>query len=138
MNVNKEVLIKHSMKMKKYLFLFSLFLFSSIFSFSQEKESNLQLLKLYSESELNEMIQKSPEKYKALVYGLENATYITDFPKGKEVEKSISLPSGEFNYIDLGLKIKNTNQYFKVTGTNKILVVKSFYVLENEIKTKKS
>jgi len=35
------------------------------------------------------------------------------------------------------LKIENQNQYFRIEGTDKMMVVKSNYVLKNEIENKK-
>jgi len=130
------VIIKHIELMKKnLLLLFSLFLVSQI-GFSQEKEINPQLLSVYTETELNQMIQNDHDKYDLLVYAIDNGIYTTTYPKGKKVENSISVPVGDFNFLDLNLKIQETNQYFRINGIEKVVVVKSFFVLNNEIKTK--
>ena len=123
---------------KNLILLFSLFLVSQI-GFSQEKEINPQLLSVYTETELNQMIQNNPEKYDLLIYAIDNAIYTADYPTEKKVDisKEISIPQDEYTYLDLGIKIEDLNQFYKIKGTNKILVVKSFYVLNNEIKMKR-
>jgi len=125
--------------MKKNIILLVSLLFISLLGFSQEKEINQQLLKVYSEIELNQMIQDAPEKYDLLIYAVDHGTYTAPFPtqKKENIIKEISVPQGEYSYLDLGIRIQDLNQYFKIKGTDRILVVKSFYVLNNEIKTKK-
>ena len=74
------------------------------------------------------------------VYAVDKACYVSDLPKGKEakldgaINVDISKP---LNFIDLGLDIKSVNQYFKINGTDKMLVVKSEFVLNNELKNNK-
>jgi hypothetical protein len=107
-------------------------------AFSQEIDPRLS--KKYSQEEIQLMIKENPTDYQLLVYALDNACYITDMPSGKdeELDGSVSLDlSKEFTYLDLGLEIKNSNQYLRINGTNKMLVVKSEWVLNNELKTKK-
>jgi hypothetical protein len=53
-----------------------------------------------------------------------------DFPE-IEVKKQV------VNFTDLGLKIEDFTQYFIVKNQNKLLVVKSSYILDLEIKNKK-
>lgn len=103
---------------------------------SAQQDVEQELLQSYTKSELNSIKKDQPERYRALVYGVNNALDIVDFPKGKEskTDGNIDLPSGDYSFCDLGLKIKESNQYFKINGTNKLLVVKSFYLLENELK----
>ena len=136
-NVRFKVDAKLKRMKKKIILLFSLFLVSQI-GFSQEKEINPQLLKVYSENELNQIVQESPEKYDLLVYAIDHAIYTADFPTEKKdnISKEIEVPLGDYTYLDLGIKIENLNQFYRIKGTNKILVVKSFYVLNNEIITK--
>ncbi len=138
MSVLKEHVKLYTRLMKKILFLlFSIFFVGQI-CFSQETELNSELLSVYSETELNQIISEKPEQYQILIYAIDNGVYLADFPKGKKerVEQKIEVPSGDFNFLDLGLKIKEKNQYFMVIGSDKILVVKSFFVLEQELKSK--
>lgn len=105
----------------------------SLLSLSQEVDS--RLLSRYSSQELSELVKENPEEYKFLVYALDNAVYMTDVPKGKSVDfQTIDIANKELNFLDLGLTIKNENQYFKVEGQDKLLVVKSRLVLNHENK----
>jgi hypothetical protein len=75
-----------------------------------------------------------------LVYALDHAYYITVRPSGKTegIEQERALVIGnDSNFISLGLDILNRNQYIPLSGTDKMLVVKSEWVLMNELKTKK-
>jgi len=119
--------------MKNYVVL-TLFLFSSCIAFSQKYSSELE--KSYSKKELKSM---STEELVLLSYALENAVYITEIPSKNAMElKTIAAPLTIVKFTDAGLKIENQNQYFKIEGTDKMMVVKSNYVLQNELKTKKN
>jgi len=122
----------------KHFFILSLALVMNSQAFSQEIDSRLS--KKYTQQELLNMKENSPSEYNFLVYALDNACYVTDLPTGKEdaLDGSISVDlSKEFTFLDLDLQIKNSNQYLKINGTNKMLVVKSEWVLNNELNTKK-
>lgn len=81
----------------------------------------------------------STEELNLLNYALENAVYITEIPSKNAIElKTISVPLTILKFTDTGLKIENQNQYFRIEGTDKMMVVKSNYVLQNELKTKKN
>lgn len=116
----------------KILFLFAFFFATA--GFSQEVDS--RLLKVYSVEELNEIRSNSLENYNALVYGLEHGIEVIDLPSEKPnpSKRTITVPNGEYNYADLGLKIESQNQYFQIQGTNKIILLKSFWVLNYEQK----
>lgn len=132
--IEVNIILKY---MKKLALTFSLLVFS-VAGYSQQMDQ--RLLEVYSEQELTEIKTKDIGFFNALVYGLENGTYITDMPQGKELEniKSIKLPKGNYTYASLGLRIsEESNQYIKIEGTNKLLVVKSAIVLKNELKYKK-
>lgn len=68
-----------------------------------------------------------------LDYGIQYAIYYADLPSDKNIQLKMIDETQTVNYTDLGLKITNENQYFRVKGSNKILVVKSLYVLKNEL-----
>lgn len=109
---------------------FSLVLMGSAFS----QEIDQRLLQRYSQSELETMISSDPEKYKVLEYALDNAIYIIDEPKVKKLDcSSINIEGKDLNIIDLGIEIADQNQYFKIEGQEKLLVVKSNWVLNNEM-----
>ena len=123
--------------MKKLILLFLFFTFFSKISFSQMVDQRLE--KKYSNKEINQ-IKDDLGHYHFLVYALDNACYTIDQPKGKDLSEftEISLDiKSPLNFLDLGLEIKDQNQYFIIKGTNKLLVVKSNWVLNHELKTKK-
>ena len=124
--------------MKKSIFLFLFFTFLSHISFSQKVDQRLE--KKYSKNEITQIIKDDPGHYHFLVYALDNACYTIDQPKGKDLSEftEISLDiKSPLNFLDLGLEIKDQNQYFIIKGTNKLLVVKSNWVINHELKTKK-
>ncbi len=126
----------HTMKKLSLLFLFFT-LFSNGF-FAQKMDHRLE--KKYSKIEINQMMKDDPTHYNLLVYALDNACYIIDQPQDKSVSEfpSISIDdSKQLNFLSLGLEIKDQNQYFQIKGTNKLLVVKSRWVLNHEINSKK-
>lgn len=99
------------------------------------QEIDQRLLERYTTAEINEIQNNSPEKYNMLVYALDHACYIADLPEGKQADlKTIQLSSlQDLNYISLGLEIEASNQYYRIQGENKMLVVKSTWVLNNEL-----
>ena len=110
----------------------TLFVLISTISYGQNFDK--RLLTNYSQQELSEF---SPTKLEMLEYALDHATYITDLPKSKEIDLiEIDLKNGG-SFSDLNIKIIDKNQYFKVKGEEKMLVVKSEWVLLNEMQNKK-
>lgn len=111
--------------MKKYILISALLGFGSV-GFSQTSSGTP------AQVELTEAIR---------IYARTNGTYITSIP----AEKATSFtPDGEItqekaNLVDpfaMGLSVIDRNQYFKITGTDRFLVVKSLFVLDNELKNK--
>ncbi len=99
---------------------------------AQEKE----LLKVYAKSELSEL-KKDGDKYAVLCYAIDHAIYIIDAPKDKDVSAfpEIVINKDELpTFTDLTIKISDRSQYFRVAGQNKLLIVKSMYVLQLEMK----
>lgn len=112
----------------------SLFLFLTISGLAICQDGrDAQLLKAYSQLELSELKLNSPDKYELLYLGLDNALEILDMPKEKKSKMNgeISLPSGDYTFASLGLKIGESNQYYQISGTDKMLLVKSFFILKN-------
>jgi len=111
-----------------------LFTFLSLYFISHAQKHNEELLKSYSKTELSNF---DNETIKILEYGISNAVYLTTIPLGKEIQlPEINISNNSVKFTDLGLKIMNENQYFRVKNTNNMLVVKSLYVLKNELKNK--
>ena len=103
---------------------------------SQQIDS--RLLQRYSETQLENIRLEQPEEYALLNYALDNAVYFSEIPDEKKVDlPEVSLPNTEPTFIDLGLEIKDENQYFVVSGQNKMLIVKSRWVLNHEMNLKK-
>lgn len=108
-----------------------LFLTISGIVFCQDANEQ-ELLKSYSQAELSEIKKTNQNNYDLLSFALENALEVMELPTGKSAKISgeIKLPTAEDTFASLGLKISESNQYFKITGTNKMLLVKSFYTLK--------
>lgn len=119
--------------MKNYslLLLLILFLNNNLSAQDYKKE----LLKSYTTQELNGFPKS---KITSLEYALENSCYFTPLPEGKAMDfPEIEVKKQVVNFTDFGLKIEDFTQYFIVKNQNKLLVVKSSYILDLEIKNKK-
>lgn len=112
--------------MKSFLLIAIIFIAS--FGFSQSSHDN-RLLEKYSEKELTELKTEQPEEYQILVNALERGIFIGEIPtqKGKDIQFDGELdidPSAEHTFLSLGIKLKENNyQYFRITGTNKMVGV---------------
>lgn len=97
-----------------------------------------RLLSKYSQDELISIMENSPEEYQMLKYALDNAMYVAPYTnvKGQTLETiavdSDNLPS----FAELNLDIKSVNQYYRIQGEDKVLVVKSTWVLNHEMDKK--
>tara|TARA_R110001599_G_scaffold301447_1_gene507053 strand:- start:71 stop:436 length:366 start_codon:yes stop_codon:yes gene_type:complete len=111
-------------------------LFLSSVAWSQEKIDK-RLLSRYSAIELNALESTSPDELKLLTYALDNGIYVANYSSEKgETFPVIDRPRKNQTYVDLNLEILDHNQYFKIKGEDKLLVVKSKVVLMNELKIK--
>jgi hypothetical protein len=124
--------------------LFISFLLLSFFQVSYSQKIDSRLLKNYSEAYLSELIANDTQEYNLLVYAIDNACYLTQAPasKSSEFTKTIawtldSTPTFLDLNLQYGIVLENFNQYIQLEGTDKMLVVKSRIVLENELNTKK-
>ena len=114
-------------------FAFSMLLFGSVFS----QDIDTRLLEKYSENEITEMQSNSPQEFELLNYALDNAIFYADYPEEKGgTFQSIVEPESGATFLSLGLEIKDQNQYFRIEGSRKLLVVKSISVLTYEMKNK--
>ncbi len=118
----------------KYIVLFLLFF--SAFGFSSfAQKYNPELLKSYSKKELQSIDAESIE---VLNFAVENATYFTPITENKNDQlQEIDLSNQQVKFTDLGLKILDKTQYFRVKGTNQMLVVKSVNILKLQMKKSK-
>lgn len=112
-------------------------LFFFTVQFAQAQQFNPILLKSYSKTELTKIEQENPNQLKVLDYAIANACHYINKPEGKNVEYPvINTKNQSTNFTELGLKITDRTQYFTSKENGKLLVVKSLYVLELEMKNK--
>jgi len=124
-----------------------LFTCLSLFSWSQSSSIDNQLSKSYSKDEIAQF--RDENSLPLYAYAIEHACYLIDAPQGKDVAnfKSIQLSKNPavpmeisnepIVFTDFGLQILDQTQYFLVTNTNKILVVKSKNILQLEMQNHK-
>ncbi len=121
--------------MKKKLFSFLLFFLTV--QFAQAQKFNSELLKSYSQSEIVKIEQENPNQLKVLEYAINHACYYINKPESKNSEYPvINTKNHSTNFAELELKITDRTQYFIAKESGKLLVVKSLYVLELEMKNK--
>nr|WP_294858447.1 hypothetical protein [uncultured Fluviicola sp.] len=73
-------------------------------------------------------------------YAATKGTYVIARPDGKELTPDGEISREKAKLVDpsaMGIKIIDKTQYFSITGTNDLLVVKSTWILDNEMKTAK-
>jgi hypothetical protein len=96
-----------------------------------------RLLNAYSTEELASISQEKPELLNILNYALDNACYFTEaIGKDFSVFPAIDLTDSKKVpcFAELGIKIiEDKSQFFRINGTNKVLVVKSGIVLKYEL-----
>jgi len=108
-------------------------LFCLQFLNAQKNQDQSELLKSYTIDELEEIKTSNPENYNALIYALDNGMYLGRFDDNKH--EGLSILEGfdkQKNFTDYRLKIENTNQYFYCPAINRVMVLKSFWVLKTE------
>jgi hypothetical protein len=122
----------------KTTFILLLSILISSISFSQEFDKRLE--KAYTSSQLTTMQKENPAQLNMLNYALDNALYVIDMPKEKmsEIQKTITYDlKKKATFLELGLTIQKENQYFKINGLDKVLVVKSEWMLLNELNSRR-
>jgi hypothetical protein len=98
------------------------------------------LAKSYSKTELQSFEQDGQGTINVLNYAVDQACYTILIPQGKDVDQfpTITLKSKkDIRFTDYQLQIKDRTQYFKIEGSNELLVVKSINVLRLEMQNKK-
>ena len=97
--------------------------------------SQSALLDSYTQSELDELKQVNIADYELLSYAIENALEFGEYfdSKHSNLEHVNNDISPEIvSFTDFGFKIKDQNQYYFWEDQQKIIIVKSFWVLRNE------
>ena len=98
------------------------------------------LLKSYSKTELQSFEQDGQGAINVLNYAVDHACYTVMIPEGKDISQfsTINLKSKkDIRFTDYQLQIKDRTQYFKIDGSNELLVVKSINVLKLEMQNRK-
>ncbi|MBP6091144.1 MAG: hypothetical protein KA521_07815 [Crocinitomicaceae bacterium] len=107
-------------------------------SFSQDFDKRLE--KTYSKSQLITMKNENLAQFNMLNYALDNALYVIEMPveKMSQIQGTIAYDQkNKATFLELGLTITKENQYFKIKDTNKVLVVKSEWLLMNELNSRR-
>lgn len=110
-------------------------------SFSiQAQDIDSRLLVKYSKTELVKMQKENSTKYDLLVYSLDNALYIANYSDEKgENDGTIAMPDMNKTYLELGFTLNEVdNQFYKISGSGKGLMVLSWKALELQMKREKS
>jgi hypothetical protein len=94
--------------------------------YAQTYDSRLE--PYYTKDEIQTMIREDVATYKFLVKCLNKAIFIADIPaeKANDIKFNGTLeidPESNHTFLSLGLKITDEYQYYKIKGTNKMLVV---------------
>ena len=113
-------------------FILSVFLFfcSCFHTFCQSN-----LLNSYTQSELDELKKVNAANYELLSYAMENALEFGEYYDSKHADLEYvhnDLSPQAVSFTDFGFKIKDQNQYYFWEDQQKIIIVKSFWVLRNE------
>jgi hypothetical protein len=108
-----------------------LFAFVSFSLLSTAQKYSADLLKSYSANELAGFDKGTIE---ILEFAIDNAVYFTPIPQDKDVKLTeVEVNTESVKFTDLGLKIQDNTQYFRVKGTSMMLVVKSFTILKLQL-----
>lgn len=120
---------------KRNVSLFALFLGLSAISYAQTSGEQ----KTTQSQTIEQLQTSSPKEYKAVLrYAEKNGSTIMDLPKGKEARLNGEISMEKAELVDpakMGLTIPSANAYYRITGTDKMLLVKSLYTLQQEMKT---
>jgi hypothetical protein len=115
-----------------------LFAFVSFSLLSTAQKYSADLLKSYSallkSYSANELAGFDKGTIEILEFAIDNAVYFTPIPQGKDVKLTeVEVNTESVKFTDLGLKIQDNTQYFRVKGTSMMLVVKSFTILKLQL-----
>ena len=125
--------------MKKLLLALSLVLVIGTNLEAQEIDSRLQVK--YKKSEIKKMMIENPTEYQFELNALNRGMFISEIPteKGKDIvfdgEIKLNLDK-EHTYLSLGKEIIDRYQYFKIKGTNKMVVIQPRIFLDPTILNK--
>lgn len=113
--------------------------FSALYSQDYDK----RLLLKYTEQEILKIKTEDPGEYKFLINALDRGMFIAEIPtqKGKDVKfnGTIQLDLNKTHtFLSIGKEITKSYQYYKIEGTEKMLVIQPrIFLDERVLKTKK-
>lgn len=113
---------------KKILFLVCTSVGITSFAQTNAQQVDSRLLGKYSVIELQKMQTAQPEQYQFLLNALNKGVYIAEIPqqKAKDIvwdgELNID-PAKTHTFITLNKEITENYQYYKITGTTKMLII---------------
>lgn len=125
--------------MKKLLLAISLIFMIGTNLEAQEIDS--RLLVKYKKSEIRKMMAENPSEYQFEINALNRGMFISEIPseKGKDIvfdgEIKLNLDK-EHTYLSLGKSIIDRYQYFKIKGTNKMVVIQPRIFLDPTVLNK--
>lgn len=103
-------------------------------TFSQNYD--LRLEPYFSKTEIKNMMENDPAKYQFLINALNKAVFIADIPKEKTpvtYNGTLTInPNEKHTFLSLNLEITDFYQYYKIEGTEKMLVVLPKIFLESK------
>jgi hypothetical protein len=103
--------------------------------FAQQYDS--RLLDSYDAEVLESLAHNDPHKLELLHYAIDHGMYISENGNSKSNQlPEVTWTEDMQSFVDLGLQITDQNQYFQIKNEDKVLVVKSFWVLNNELENK--
>lgn len=121
----------------KHILLIAVCMTFSGLSFGQNSE-NETIKKVQT---LEQLKKDAPSDYKAVLeYASTHGSAIVNLPQGKDSKLNGSITMDKSQLIDplkMGLTIPTANQYYRIEGTDKMLVVKSLFTLQEEMKNKR-
>jgi hypothetical protein len=122
--------------MKKLIFLLAILIVAISTTKAQEMDS--RLLVKYKKSEVKKMMKENPSEYQFLVTALDRGMFICEIPaeKGKDVvfDGTLSIdPAQNHTFLSLGKDIIDRYQYFKIEGTNKMVVIQPRVFLDPNV-----
>jgi hypothetical protein len=114
----------------KVLLPFLLLLFNCFYSLGQN-----QLLRSYTQEELDFLKKNKVSDYEILAYAVDNGLEFGEYNEVKHsnlnhVSNEVSIK--EASFLDFNFKIENQNQYYYWKEQDKIIMVKSYWVLNHE------
>ncbi|MES2588899.1 MAG: hypothetical protein V4622_07960 [Bacteroidota bacterium] len=125
--------------LKKTSLVFLFFIGSSVV-FSQEIDN--RLLKKYSKTELINIKKNDVQEYNFLVKAVKEGVYVSNIPtsKGKRITYDGTLnidPNQDHTFISLEKEITDEYQFYRIEGTQKMLVIQPRILLDKRVSISK-